>query len=180
VANLILKYNNPNRPMHLTTMPSALLSQILRTQDLRQKQVVAGDRGRSAMKRGLILLSLWFAAITISALADELLPTAPYVVEIKPLSDREKFLQWGAHCDFTRAMPDGTVSHVIINSDQLASYLKENHLSSATLAFSLSESTGRNLPFKVNNKELKEFVIPGRIILITIDGRRYFLRSPHL
>ena len=33
--------------MHLTTMPSALLSQILRTQDLRQKQVVAGDRGRS-------------------------------------------------------------------------------------------------------------------------------------
>jgi len=28
-------------------MPSALLSQILRTQDLRQKQVVAGDRGRS-------------------------------------------------------------------------------------------------------------------------------------
>ena len=39
--------NNANGPMHLTTMPSALLSQILRTQDLRQKQVVAGDRGRS-------------------------------------------------------------------------------------------------------------------------------------
>jgi len=33
--------------MHLTTMPSALLSQILRVQDLRQKRVVAGDRGRS-------------------------------------------------------------------------------------------------------------------------------------
>jgi len=28
-------------------MPSALLSQILLTQDLRQKQAVAGDRGRS-------------------------------------------------------------------------------------------------------------------------------------
>jgi len=28
-------------------MPAALLSQILRTQDLRQKQVVAGDSGRS-------------------------------------------------------------------------------------------------------------------------------------
>jgi len=34
--------------MHLTPMPAALLSQILRTQDLRQKQVVAGDRGRWA------------------------------------------------------------------------------------------------------------------------------------
>ena len=33
--------------MDLTTMPSALLSQILQTQDLRQKQVVAGHRGRS-------------------------------------------------------------------------------------------------------------------------------------
>jgi len=42
--------NNANKPMHLTTMPSALLSQILRPQDLRQKQVVAGDRGRSAIK----------------------------------------------------------------------------------------------------------------------------------
>ena len=39
--------------MHLTTMPSALLSQILRTQDLRQKQVVAGDRGRSQRNMGL-------------------------------------------------------------------------------------------------------------------------------
>ena len=39
---------NANRPMDLTTMPSALLSQILRTQDLRQKHVVAGHRGRSA------------------------------------------------------------------------------------------------------------------------------------
>jgi len=29
-------------------MPSALLSQILQTQDLRQKQVVAGHRGRWA------------------------------------------------------------------------------------------------------------------------------------
>jgi hypothetical protein len=36
--------------MDLTTMPSALLSQILRTQDLRQKQVAAGHRGRSAKK----------------------------------------------------------------------------------------------------------------------------------
>ena len=36
--------------MHLTTMPAALLSQILRRQDLRQKQVVAGDRGRWAKK----------------------------------------------------------------------------------------------------------------------------------
>lgn len=132
------------------------------------------------MKRGLICLSLWFAAITNSAPADELLPTAPYTVDIKPLSDREKFLQWGAHCDFTRAMPDGTVSHVIINSDQLAIYLKGNHISSATLSFSLAESTGRNLPFKVNNRELKEFVIPGRLIVITIDGRRYMLGSSHL
>ena len=33
--------------MDLTTMPSALLSQILRTQDLRQKQVVIRHRGRS-------------------------------------------------------------------------------------------------------------------------------------
>jgi hypothetical protein len=41
------KRNKANEPMHLTTMPSALLSQILREQDLRQKQVVAGDRGRS-------------------------------------------------------------------------------------------------------------------------------------
>jgi len=45
-----LKNIRPNGPMHLTTMPSALLSQILRTQDLRQKQVVAGDRGRSEKK----------------------------------------------------------------------------------------------------------------------------------
>ena len=39
--------------MHLTTMPSALLAQILRTQDLRQKRVVAGDRGRSRRNMGL-------------------------------------------------------------------------------------------------------------------------------
>jgi hypothetical protein len=38
----------PNGAVHLTTMPAALLSQILRKQDLRQKQVVAGDSGRSA------------------------------------------------------------------------------------------------------------------------------------
>jgi len=36
--------------MDLTTMPSALLSQILRTQDLRQKQVVIRHRGRWARK----------------------------------------------------------------------------------------------------------------------------------
>jgi len=34
--------------MDRITMPSALLSQILRPQDLRQKQVVIGHRGRSA------------------------------------------------------------------------------------------------------------------------------------
>ena len=33
--------------MDRITMPSALLSQILRTQDLRQKQVVIRHRGRS-------------------------------------------------------------------------------------------------------------------------------------
>jgi hypothetical protein len=37
-----------NEPIDLTTMPSALLSHILRTQDLRQKQVGIPDRGRSA------------------------------------------------------------------------------------------------------------------------------------
>ena len=42
------KANRPNGPMHLTPMPAALLSQILRRQDLRQKQVGAGDRGRWA------------------------------------------------------------------------------------------------------------------------------------
>lgn len=36
--------------MHLTPMPSALLTQILRAQDLCQKQVVAGDRGRSVAR----------------------------------------------------------------------------------------------------------------------------------
>jgi hypothetical protein len=39
-----------NGAVHLTTMPSALLSQILRTQDLRQKRVLAGDSGRWAKK----------------------------------------------------------------------------------------------------------------------------------
>jgi len=43
-----LQKHNPNGAVHLTTMPSALLSQILLPQDLRQKQVVAGDSGRSA------------------------------------------------------------------------------------------------------------------------------------
>jgi len=38
----------PNGAVHLIPMPSALLSQILRPQDLRQKQVVIGDRGRWA------------------------------------------------------------------------------------------------------------------------------------
>ena len=38
--------NCANRAMDRITMPSALLSQILRTQDLRQKQVVIGHRGR--------------------------------------------------------------------------------------------------------------------------------------
>jgi hypothetical protein len=41
------KTKRPNGAVHLTTMPSALLSQILLGQDLRQKQVVAGDSGRS-------------------------------------------------------------------------------------------------------------------------------------
>jgi len=40
--------NRSNGAVHLTPMPAALLSQILRTQDLRQKRVGAGDRGRSA------------------------------------------------------------------------------------------------------------------------------------
>ena len=34
--------------MHQTTIPSGLLSHILLAQAVRQKQVVAGDRGRSA------------------------------------------------------------------------------------------------------------------------------------
>jgi len=38
--------NIPNGAMDRITMPSALLSQILRTQDLRQKQVVIRHRGR--------------------------------------------------------------------------------------------------------------------------------------
>lgn len=36
--------------MDLITMPPALLSQILRRQDLRQKQVVIRHRGRSLKK----------------------------------------------------------------------------------------------------------------------------------
>jgi len=40
------KSNNANGAMDRITMPSALLSQILRTQDLRQKQVVIRHRGR--------------------------------------------------------------------------------------------------------------------------------------
>jgi len=38
----------PNGAMDRITMPSALLSQILLAQDLRQKQVVIRHRGRSA------------------------------------------------------------------------------------------------------------------------------------
>ena len=38
--------NSANRAMHRITMPSALLSHILLPQDLRQKQVVIGHRGR--------------------------------------------------------------------------------------------------------------------------------------
>jgi len=37
----------PNGAVHLIPMPAALLSHILLPQDLRQKQVVIGDRGRS-------------------------------------------------------------------------------------------------------------------------------------
>jgi hypothetical protein len=37
----------PIEAMDRITMPSALLSQILRTQDLRQKRVVIGHLGRS-------------------------------------------------------------------------------------------------------------------------------------
>jgi hypothetical protein len=55
--------------MHLTTMPSALLSQILRTQDLRQKQVVAGDRGRSPMKY-LVITFLVFALVGCASTPD--------------------------------------------------------------------------------------------------------------
>lgn len=39
-----------NEPMDLTTMPAALLSHILLAQAVRQKQVVAGHRGRWAEK----------------------------------------------------------------------------------------------------------------------------------
>jgi len=42
----LIKYKMPNGAMDRITMPSALLSQILREQDLRQKQVVIGHRGR--------------------------------------------------------------------------------------------------------------------------------------
>jgi len=45
------KEKNANRAMDRITMPSALLSQILRTQDLRQKQVVIRHRGRSAKQK---------------------------------------------------------------------------------------------------------------------------------
>jgi len=40
------KQNRPNRAMDRITMPSALLSHILLPQDLRQKHVVIGHRGR--------------------------------------------------------------------------------------------------------------------------------------
>jgi len=42
--------NKANGAIDRITMPSALLAQILRTQDLRQKQVVIGHRGRSLRK----------------------------------------------------------------------------------------------------------------------------------
>jgi len=43
-----MKQKRPNEPMDLTTMRSALLARRLRSRLWRQKQVVAGDRGRSA------------------------------------------------------------------------------------------------------------------------------------
>jgi ankyrin repeat protein len=53
-------------------MPSALLSQILRRQDLRQKQVVAGDIGRSTEMKTLLLRSIvLLIAIQSLAFAEE-------------------------------------------------------------------------------------------------------------
>ncbi len=60
--------------MHLTTMPSALLSHILLTQAVRQKQVVAGHRGRSMIMH----LSLLLLVVTLSACSKTTVP-APYL-----------------------------------------------------------------------------------------------------
>jgi hypothetical protein len=43
-----MKTKRPNEPMDRMPMPSALLSHILLTQAVRQKQVGIGHRGRSA------------------------------------------------------------------------------------------------------------------------------------
>jgi hypothetical protein len=54
--------------MHQTTIPSGLLSHILLTQAVRQKQVVAGDRRRSAMKRislAAVVLGVLIAATVV-------------------------------------------------------------------------------------------------------------------
>lgn len=41
---------NANRPVHLITMPLALMSHFLLAQEMRQKQVGIGHRGRSVKK----------------------------------------------------------------------------------------------------------------------------------
>ena len=64
-----MKYK-ANGAVHLTTMPSALLSQILRTQDLRQKQVVAGDSGRSARIMKYLISLIAFMAASSLVVAD--------------------------------------------------------------------------------------------------------------
>ena len=53
VAEVPSKNKMPNEPMDPIPMPSALLSHILLTQDLRQKQVVMRHRGRSRSEQNL-------------------------------------------------------------------------------------------------------------------------------
>jgi len=132
------------------------------------------------MKMTRALIFCCFCIFAVSSLADELLPATVYAVDIKPLPDDLKRAEWGAHCDFTHTMPDGKVSHIAIYSDMLARYIKETQLSAATITFSQKDPSGPNLPFMINDKHLTDFVIPGRILFLFVNDRRYIVKAPSL
>ena len=111
--------NNANRAVHLTPMPSALLSHILLPQDLRQKQVGAGDSGRSLlnMLRLVVLLFAILLPLRLEAIDGTI---AISEVNIFPKSISLRFKGYLEKSDNVYTRFDGVYMLQLLRSDSLS------------------------------------------------------------
>jgi hypothetical protein len=116
-----------------------------------------------------VSISLWLLLATALSAGEPALPNAIYRFEIRPSLEKlnltDKLASFGTPCSFTRQESDGSVSRVIVCSDELANYLATLQMPIVMLTF--ESKGGTTCLAAVQNKGIE------------VLGRRsiYFIRK---